>query len=136
MTRLRVLALATLLAASPLLAVSETYGFSNAAASDAVPTIMSAGSRAAAVRQLKNVPSVGVVNLAVRPSILRDDGSSPDYFEIRSSANRNAAGIRKLRAALSANPVTRRALERRGVAIGRVVGVRIGSNGSLRVYVL
>lgn len=129
-------ALAILLAAFPLSGSAETYAFSNAAASDAVPTMMSAGSRAAAVRRLKSVPSVGVVNLAVRPSILRDDSGSPDYFEIRSSANRNAAGIRKLRAALSANPVTRRALEARGISINRIVGVKIGSNGALRVYVL
>ena len=137
MNTIRALTIAALLAAAPLPAFAGSFALSaSPGASDAVPVIMSAGSRAAAVKRLKNVPSVGVVKLATRPSMLRDDNSGPDYFEIRISASKNAAGIRKLRAALAANPVTRRALERRGVDIGRIVGVRIGSNGSLRVYVL
>jgi hypothetical protein len=35
-----------------------------------------------------------------------------------------------------ANPVTRKALERRGISIARVVGVQVSSSGSLRVYLL
>jgi hypothetical protein len=137
MKTLRALLLAGLLAATPTAAIAGGFAMSGSGSGyTGVSAIMSAGSRAAAVKRLKVVPSVGVINLNVRTSILRDSGGGPDYFEIRTSASKNAAGIRKLRAALSANPVTRRALERRGIDIGRIVGVRIGSNGSLRVYVL
>ena len=136
MKTLHALTIAAMLAIAPLPALGGTFAVSSSGAYDAVPAIMSAGSRAAAVKRLKAVPSVGVINLAIRPSILRDDDGGPDYFEIRSSASKNAAGIGKLRAALAANPVTRRALETRGIAIGRIVGIRIGSNGALRVYVL
>ena len=55
---------------------------------------------------------------------------------IRPSRHRNAAGISKLRKALAANPVTRNALAKRGIPIGIVAGVRVSSNGSLRLYVL
>ena len=136
MKTLRTMTIAAILAIALLPALGGTFAVSSSSINDAVPAIMSAGSRAAAVKQLKAVPNIGVINLAIRPSILRDDDGGPDYFEIRSSASKNAAGIGKLRAALAANPVTRRALETRGIAIGRIVGVRIGSNGALRVYVL
>ncbi len=136
MKTLHALTIAAMLAIAPLPPLGGTFAVSSSGTYDAVPAIMSAGSRAAAVKRLKAVPSIGVINLAIRPSILRDDDGGPDYFEIRSSASKNAAGIRKLRAALAANPVTRRALETRGIAIGRIVGIRIGSNGALRVYVL
>lgn len=137
MKALRILVAVAVLSTTSITAHAGGYAVSFAASDNgAVPAIMSAGSRAAAVKRLKTVQSVGVVNLAIRPSILRDDDSSPDYFEIRTSASKNAAGIRKLRTALAGNPVTRRALERRGIDIGRIVGIRIGSNGSLRVYVL
>lgn len=97
--------------------------------------IMAAGSRAAQVRALRAVPSVGVVDLNRLPLMAWDD-SGPDLLEYRNSASRNAAGIRKLRAALAGNPVTRAALEDRGISIQHVVGVRISSNGSLRLYML
>jgi hypothetical protein len=97
--------------------------------------IMSAGSRAGAIASLKAVPSVGVVNLKIRrvPTFRSD---MPDVAEYRNSAGKNISGIKRLRNALAANPVTRRALESRGIAIGRVVGVDISSNGSLRLYIL
>ena len=97
--------------------------------------IMSAGSRAAAISRLKAVPSVGVVNLNIRwvPMFRSDD---PDPAEYRISAGKNFSGIKRLRAALAANPATRRALARRGIAIGRVVGVDVSSNGSIRLYIL
>lgn len=102
-----------------------------------VAVIMAAGTRAAQIRQLRHVPSVGAVRLDSRPghNLLRDS-SLPDPREFRIAASRHAAGIARLQAALTANPVTRRALERRGIAINRVVGVRIGTNGSLRLYLL
>ena len=97
--------------------------------------ILSAGARAAAISRLKKVPSVGVVNLNIRYlPLLRSD--APDVAEFRISAGKNAAGIKRLRAALAANPATRRALASRGIAIDRVVGVDIYSNGSLRVYII
>ena len=97
--------------------------------------ILSAGSRAAAISRLKKVPSVGIVNLNIRyVPLLRSD--APDVAGFRISAGKNFAGIKRLRAALAANPATRRALTSRGIAIGRVVGVDIYSNGSLRVYII
>jgi hypothetical protein len=98
--------------------------------------IMAAGSRAAAVRALRKVPSVGVINLNIRRTPFMRDSSLPEAYEFRGSARRNAAGIAKLRAALKANPVTRRALADHDIPVNRVVGVRIGSNGSLRLYIL
>lgn len=97
--------------------------------------IMSAGSRAAAISRLKAVPSVGVVNLNIR-RVPRFGSGVPDIAEFRVSAGKNFSGIKRLRNALASNPVTRRALAIRGIFIGKVVGVDISSNGSLRLYVL
>ena len=97
--------------------------------------ILSAGSRAAAISRLKSVPSVGVVNLNIRyMSRFRDDAHDVTAFKI--SAGKNFSGIRRLRAALAANPATRRALSVRGISVNRVVGVDIYSNGSIRLYTL
>lgn len=97
--------------------------------------IMSAGSRAAAISGLKAVPSVGVVNLNIRwVPMFRSD--VPDVAQYRISASKNLSGIKRLRSALAANPVTRRALASRGISMGRIVGADIASNGSLRLYVL
>ena len=97
--------------------------------------IMSAGSRAAAISRLKAVPSVGVVNLNIRwVPMFRSD--APDPAEYRISAGKNFSGIKRLRAALAANPATRRALASRGISISRVVGVDVYSNGSIRLYIL
>jgi hypothetical protein len=97
--------------------------------------IMSAGSRAGAVSRLKAVPSVGVINLNIRRAP-RFNSDVPDITEFRVSAGKNFSGIKRLRNALASNPVTRHALGSRGISIGRVVGVDISSNGSLRLYVL
>jgi hypothetical protein len=89
--------------------------------------IMSAGSRSAAVSRLKDIPSVGVINLAFRNTArFRDD--VPDVSEFRISAEKNFSGIKKLRAALRANPATRQELARHGIAVY--------SNGSIRLYIL
>lgn len=97
--------------------------------------ILSAGSRAAAISRLKSVPSVGVVNLNIRfMSRFRDDAHDVTAFKI--SAGKNFSGIRRLRAALAANPATRRALSVRGISVDRIVGVDIYSNGSIRLYKL
>jgi hypothetical protein len=97
--------------------------------------IISAGSRAGAVTRLKAVPSVGLINLNIR-RVPRFGSDVPDIAEFRVSASKNFSGIKRLRNALASNPVTRRALAIRGISIGRVVGVDISSNGSLRLYVL
>jgi hypothetical protein len=97
--------------------------------------ILSAGSRAAAIARLENVPSVGVVNLKIR-FVPMFRSNQPDVATYRISVGKNAAGIKRLRAALAANPATARALASHGISIGRVVGVDIYSNGSIRVYVL
>ena len=97
--------------------------------------IMSAGSRAAIVRRLRAVPSVGVVDLRFRAHS-RFKSELPDHAEFRISAEKNWAGVQRLRAALAANPVTRAAMQRHHVNINRVVGVMISSNGSLRFFIV
>lgn len=120
------------LATVPASAPAEDFSGSSYKANSA---IISAGSRAAAVSRLKRVPSVGVVNLNVRSvPLFRSD--APDVAEFRVSAGKNASGIRRLRAALATNPATRHALANHGVAIGRIVGVDIYSNGAIRVYII
>jgi hypothetical protein len=111
---------------------AQSFGLDYSEASSA---ILSSGSRAAQVRAIKNVPSVGVIRVA--------NGTSPrlglideNISTLIISTERNHAGIVKLRAALSSNPATRRALIANGVSINRIVGVQIGSNGSLRVFVI
>lgn len=122
----------TVLALAPSSPPAQAFGGS---AYKAEAAIMSAGSRAAAISRLKAVPSVGVVNLNIRwVPMFRSD--MPDVAEYRISAGKNFSGIKRLRNALAANPVTRRALGSRGISIGRVVGVDISSNGSLKLYVL
>ena len=97
--------------------------------------ILSAGSRAAAISRLEVVPSVGVVNLNIR-FVPRFHSDAPDVAEFKVSVGKNLSGIRRLRAALAANPATRRALSVRGISVSRVVGVDIYSNGSIRLYIL
>ena len=101
-------------------------------------TIMRAGSTAQKISRIRNVPSVGVINLR-RDSIgqSRFIGDYTDTIqEYRLMVEKNAGGINRLRAALRANPATRKALADHGVSLSRVVAVDVGSNGSLRVYIL
>jgi hypothetical protein len=97
----------------------------------AFSAMQNAGRTADKVRTIKKVPSVGILSLRV--PIMFGGTSYPEY---QIFASRNAAGISKLRKALAANPVTRNALAKSGVPIGIVAGVRVSSNGSLRLYVL
>ena len=101
-------------------------------------TIMRAGSTAQKISHIRHVPSVGVVNLR-RDTIgmARYLGDYTDTLQdYRLTVERNAAGVAKLRAALKANPVTRKAMAKQGISFGRIVAVDVGSNGALRVYVL
>jgi hypothetical protein len=102
---------------------------------NAQSAILSAGSRASQIRHLKEIPSVGVIDLSYGRR-LRLHGDIPDAAEFEISAQKNAGGVGRLQAALRANPVTRSTLADHGVAINRVVGVEISSNGSLRIYKL
>ena len=121
-----------LLAVSPANLSAQVFGDSS---SKSEAAIMSAGSKAAAVARLKSVPSVGVVNLSFR-NVPRFRTNAPDVSEFKVSASKNFGGIKRLRNALAANPVTRRALAVRGISISRVVGVDVYSSGSIRLYIL
>ena len=122
----------SVLALSPASLPTQAFADDNYKADAA---ILSAGSKAAAISRLKSVPSVGVVNLNIRyMSRFRDDAHDVTAFKI--SAGKNFSGIRRLRAALAANPATRRALSVRGISVDRIVGVDIYSNGSIRLYKL
>jgi hypothetical protein len=122
-----------LLAVSPADLSAQVFGDSSSSKAEAA--ILSAGSRAAAISRLKSVRSVGVVNLSFR-NVPRFRTNAPDVSEFKVSAGKNISGIKRLRNALAANPVTRRALASRGISIGRVVGVDVYSSGSIRLYVL
>jgi hypothetical protein len=99
--------------------------------------IMRSGSSAARISKVRSVPSVGVVNLRLyaKPRLFAqsDFDTIEDY---RLTVQRNYAGVKRLRAALKANPATRRALAASGIAISRIVAADVSSNGSFRVYVL
>jgi hypothetical protein len=101
----------------------------------AISGMMSANSRAAKVRNIRQVPSVTVIRLR-QIVVFRHLGEEPNVPAIAISAQKNAAGIARLRAALRANPTTRAALEVKGVPVNRIVAVEVFSNGALRVYIL
>src|SRR5215207_448120 len=94
-----------LLAASPANLSAQVFGDSS---SKAEAAILSAGAKAAAISRLKLVRSVGVVNLSFR-NVPRFRTNAPDVSEFKVSASKNLGGIKRLRAALAANPATRRA---------------------------
>ena len=121
-----------LLAVSSANLSAHVFGDSS---SKAEAAILSAGSKAAAISRLESVRSVGVVNLSFR-NVPRFRTNAPDISEYKVSASKNFGGIKRLRNALAANPVTRRALAVRGISIGRVVGVDVYSSGSIRLYIL
>jgi hypothetical protein len=89
--------------------------------------IISAGSDAQRISRLGTVSGVGVVYLR------RVAGN---VASIGISAQKNAAGVKRLRSALANNPVTRAALAARNVPLHRVVAARIVAGNSIRVYVL
>jgi hypothetical protein len=99
--------------------------------------IIRSGSTAAKVSKIRSVPAVGVVNLrfAAKPRLFADsDFDTIDDYRL--TVERNYTGVKRLRAALRANPATRRALADAGISISRIVAADVSSNGSLRVYVL
>ena len=101
---------------------------------EASSAILGAGTVAAQVRHLHQVPSVGIFSLsgsAASPlSHLGDEISTLEIY-----AERNAAGVSQLRHALSANPVTRHTMSEHNVDVRRVIGVSIGATGSMRFFI-
>ena len=135
MRHMRSIALFIVLSLAPVTATGSLAQVGQPEVRQAESAMTFAASRASAVRRLKQVPSVGVIRLdTLRRQYLRDDGF--DISELYIYAEKHASGINRLRAALKANPVTRRALQSRNIPLHRVVGVHIGSNGALRVYIL
>ena len=98
---------------------------------EATSAVMDAGLAAPEIRQLHNVPSVGVISLA--DGYRTRTGNYDNSVEM--IASQNGYWVGRLRHALSANPVTRRAMAEHGVDVSRVDGVSIGSTGSLRFFV-
>jgi hypothetical protein len=119
--------------ATPLSGASASTAIIAGVPVDAV--IMRAGATAAKIKRLKSVPSVGLIDLSKRRGP-RYASEFDAIIEYRLAVQRNAGGVKALRAALRGNAVTRRALTSRGIDISRVVGVDVGSNGALRVFIL
>ena len=103
-------------------------------ATEAVSDVLDAGIAAGQVRHLQQVPSVGVFDISFGASswsnYMGDQSTKLEIF-----AERNAAGVNQLRRALTANPVTRHTMAEHGVDVNRVIGVSIGSTGSLRFFI-
>lgn len=135
MKHFRALLIAVALGASPLAGTTAaTAQVGQMDAQAAIAAIMAAGTRADRVKSIKKVPSVGVVRLDLAPP-LSFGSSVPSRSEFKILVSRNAAGVNKMRRALSANPATRAALAKRGISPSQVAGAQISSNGSLRLYV-
>ncbi|MFN4143321.1 hypothetical protein [Aestuariivirga sp.] len=133
---LKALLLALFVAAPPALApVPAAAQVTEIDAQMAVSAVNGAGNRAAKVRQIKKVPSVGVIRLDMWMSPTFSNSSIPDAADFRILAQRNASGVKRLQQALQANPVTREALAKRGISPRQVAGVQVSSNGSLRLYI-
>lgn len=132
---LRALLIALAVGTAPLATAPGTLAqVSGSEVQRANSAIMNAGNRAAKVKSIKRVPSVGVVRLDTNPmNGFWSDLPSPAEYRIM--ASKFAGGIAKLQQALRANPVTRDALARHGVSVSQVAGVQISSNGSLRLYI-
>lgn len=106
----------------------------NSAPEEATSAVLNAGSTANQIHHLRQVPSVGVIYVDDRYasplSRAGEEGRSLGIY-----AERNAAGVTKLRRALQSNPVTRRAIAEHGINLRQVIGVSIGTTGSLRFFI-
>lgn len=135
MKTLRTLLIAATLATTPF--VAAPVAVAQVSAIDyhmATSAIMGAGNRAAKVKAIKRVPSVGIIRLDFY-SFPRFSSDLPDPAEFRILARQNAAGVARLQKALQANPATRAALAKHHVDARQVAGAQISSNGSLRLYI-
>lgn len=131
--RVWMLAVAILAAGTAFLAPA-TAQVSGADVQMSSSAILNAGNRAARVKAIKKVPSVGVVRLDFGPPISAWS-DQPDPAEYRIMVSNNQAGVNKLRQALQSNPVTRAALAKRGIDPSQVAGAVISSTGALRLYI-
>ena len=111
------------------------WAFGEGDVTAAESAILSAGQRAAIVARLRQVPSVGVVDLRFRAHS-RKKFDLPEPAAFRISVAKNQAGVNRLRRALVANPVTRAAMERHHIDVDHVAGVKISSGGSLRFFMI
>ena len=102
--------------------------------SEAQSAILSASSAAAKISGLRNVPSVGVIRVQ-NGFVPRFSQDGENVSTLLVYASRNQAGIKKLRSNLLANPVMRKVMAQHGISVGHVIGVTIGSEGSLRFFV-
>ncbi len=102
-------------------------------AENAIRDSRKASTRIAGIR---HVPGIGVINLNAPSGPFEIDRNYMDARDFRALARAYAPGVSRMRRALRANPVTRAALADHGVDLGEVVGVRVSSNGSLRLFVL
>jgi hypothetical protein len=118
-------------------AVSPAFAMDMASEIEAEGAITGARRVAPRIARITRVPSVGVVNLNLATEQFnRDERVFMVASDFRGLAARNAAGVSRMRRALMANSATRSALVDRGIEIRHVVGVRVSSNGSLRLFVL
>ena len=100
---------------------------------DAGAAVLRSDRDAAVVRRIHNVPSVGVVMLSGGP-VNPVSHLGMDITDVQIYAQKFPGRVAALRHALAANPATAHALHANGVDIAQVIGVQIGSSGSLRVY--
>ena len=122
---------ATILLAPPITSQAQVDSSNY---SETASAILSAGSASAKIRSLKSVPSLGIVRVQFGfVPRLSNDGENTSTLLL--SAERNSAGIAKLRSALAGNPVTRQTLQQHGVSINHVIGANVSTNGSLRLFV-
>ena len=103
---------------------------------EAESAIRASSKAAARIAGIRTVPSVGVVNLNITGGPFEIERNYMDAGDFRMVAERYAAGVSRMRRALRNNRVTRDALADHGIDVNDVVGVRISSGGSLRLYVL
>jgi hypothetical protein len=101
----------------------------------AISGTISASSRAAEVSRLSHVSGISVVRLR-QIVVFREPGDEPDRAAISISAQKNSAGIARLRSALRSNPATRAALSARGIPLGRIVAAEVVGGGYLKVFIL
>ena len=122
-----------LLSSSLLLPTAAHAQIDNWQADEAISDILGAGRIAGQVRQLHQVPSVGVFDtrfgVASRLYNFGDQGTRLSIF-----AEKNAFGVNQLRRALASNPVTRETMAQHSVDVNHVIGVSIGGSGSLRFF--
>ncbi len=115
---------------------AEAYArVSSVDSNEAQSAILSAGSRASQIAKIRNVPSIGVIDLSFAPRSV-EYGTAASFSEFKIMAERNYSGIQKLRRALAQNPATRAAIAKTSVSIKNIAGVSVSSNGSLRLFIL